>query len=873
MPLASTNVWAYRQSHPTYDGRGVLIGILDSGVDAAVPGLLTTSTGDRKILDLRDFSGEGRVRLSAPSIRGDTILVGTIQLLGMQRVAGMVAPGTVLAGLLRERPLGDMPAGDLNGNGSNGDTLAVVIGRAPDGWVLFADTDGDGSLANERPVRDFLAARETFGWATSGRPSPLAVAVNFSGTDTAPVLDLFFDTSGHGTHVAGIAAGHMLYGVDGFDGVAPGAHVLGLKISNNAHGGISVTGAMVRAIDYAIRFARERRLPLVLNMSFGVGNEREGAARIDAIVDSLLAANPEVLFATSAGNDGPGLSTMGFPGSADRALSVGATIPPAFTGAAAGDVVAFFSSRGGEVAKPDILAPGIAFSTVPRWDTGSEDKSGTSMASPHAAGALALLLSGLVQEKRTWTAAQIKQAVRATGRPMPGAARPDQGAGLLDVIAADEVLRRLPAMAAVRTLVGGVPGGGILRFIEPGRTRDTTIGVEVRGSLGGRIRLVSDAAWLVAPPAVQLTPPSTRFDLTVRASAVRGAGVLNGVITGWATDTTIGPLLTVPATLAAPFALPDTGLLVRTSIAAGAAQRIMVPADSGRPFRVEVTTAAAGQEVLAFLHEPGGQPFRIDNGRRGGPSPQAASYELDGREIVTGTYEVVAVAPPAAGATVDMRVVRAPLSLGAERVRGDSVVASLTNPTGAQVTGTAMFGLVGAERGVVFSQRGSAERRIPVRMPSWARRMVVTMRLPREQWPAFTDLGLSVVDREDRILGHDPMNYALGQVTLELDDVGMDRDVDIVLLPGLADPTAEPTWNATISIRFYAESPVLVEIPAGAEFAVASGATTSIRFPIGAVPWRLGDGFFPLAQLVIDVHGELWGNEVRLPAPTGPIMP
>lgn len=873
MPLASTNAWAYRQSHPSYDGRGVLIGILDSGVDAAVPGLLTTSTGDRKILDLRDFSAEGRIALTAPSIRGDTITVGGVRLLGMQRVAGMVAPGTVLGGVLRERPLGDLPASDLNANGSNADTLAVVVGKAPDGWVLFADTDGDGSLANERPVRDFLAARETFGWSSGGRASPLAVAVNFSGTDTAPILDLFFDNSGHGTHVAGIAAGHTLYGVDGFDGVAPGAQLLGLKISNNAHGGISVTGAMVRAIDYAIRFARERRLPLVLNMSFGVGNEREGAARIDAILDSVLAANPEVLFATSAGNDGPGLSTMGFPGSADRALSVGATIPPAFTGAATGDVVAFFSSRGGEVAKPDILAPGIAFSTVPRWDTGSEDKSGTSMASPHVAGALALLLSGVVQEQRTWTAAQIKQAVRATGRPMAGAARPDQGAGLLDVVAADQVLRKLPAMAAVRTVVGGVPGGGVLRFVEPGRPRDTTIGVEIRGTLGGRVRLVSDAAWLVAPPTVQLTPPTTRFDVTVRGSSVRGAGVLNGVITGWATDSTIGPLFTVPATLASPFVIPDTGLLVRTSVAAGAAQRIMVPADSGRPFRVDVTTAAAGQEVLAFLHEPGGQPFRTENGRRGGPSPQVASYELDGREVATGIYEVIAVAPPAAGATVEMRVVRAPLALGAVRLRGDSIAASLTNPTAATVTGTAMFGLVGAERGVVFSQRGSAIRRIPVRIPSWARRMVVQMRMPREQWPAFTDLGLSVVDRDGSILGHDPMNYALGQVSIELDGTAGDRDAEVVLLPGLADPVAQPTWNAAISIRFYAESPVLVEIPAGAEFGVEPGATSSIRFPLGTIPWPLGDGFFPLAQLVVDVRGELWGNEVRLPVPTGPIMP
>ena len=65
-----------------------------------------------------------------------------------------------------------------------------------------------------------------------------------------------FDVFGHGTHVAGIAAGHDIYGVSGFDGVAPGAQLLGLKIANGANGGITTTGSMVRAMDYAIRFAR-----------------------------------------------------------------------------------------------------------------------------------------------------------------------------------------------------------------------------------------------------------------------------------------------------------------------------------------------------------------------------------------------------------------------------------------------------------------------------------------------------------------------------------------------------------------------------------------------------------------------------------------
>src|SRR6266511_5593721 len=67
----------------------------------------------------------------------------------------------------------------------------------------------------------------------------------------------------------------------------------------------------------------------------------------------------------SAGNDGPGLSTMGFPGSADLALSVGALYPGVFSRAPqpgvppAPDVLAWFSSRGGDTDKPDVLAPEI----------------------------------------------------------------------------------------------------------------------------------------------------------------------------------------------------------------------------------------------------------------------------------------------------------------------------------------------------------------------------------------------------------------------------------------------------------------------------------------------------------------------------------
>ena len=236
MPLASTGVDRFLRAHPDYDGRGVLIGILDTGIDPGVPGLATTSTGGPKVLDLRDFSGEGAVPLTRVTPNADSVVVGGRTLRGFGRVAALSTAGPYYGGTIAEIPLGAPPASDLNGNGAVRDTLPVIVVKATDGWVLLADTDGDGSFAGERPVHDFLIGRETFGWSAKGAAPKVNLAANFSDDAGAPRLDLYFDTGFHGTHVAGIAAGHDIYGVSGFDGVAPGAQLLGLKIANSAQG-------------------------------------------------------------------------------------------------------------------------------------------------------------------------------------------------------------------------------------------------------------------------------------------------------------------------------------------------------------------------------------------------------------------------------------------------------------------------------------------------------------------------------------------------------------------------------------------------------------------------------------------------------------
>src|SRR5207249_10790521 len=85
---------------------------------------------------------------------------------------------------------------------------------------------------------------------------------------------------------------------------------------------------------------------------------------------------------------------------------------------------------GGELAKRDVVTRVVAFSSVPRWDTGNEIKGGTSMSSPHAAGLAACLVAALAQEGRRATSADIVQALRMSARPFNGARFIDDGAGM-----------------------------------------------------------------------------------------------------------------------------------------------------------------------------------------------------------------------------------------------------------------------------------------------------------------------------------------------------------------------------------------------------------------------------------------------------------
>ncbi|MGN6392171.1 MAG: S8 family serine peptidase [Gemmatimonadales bacterium] len=882
MPLASTGVDRFLRAHPEADGRGVLIGIRDTGIDPSVPGLLTTSTGTPKVLDVRDFSAEGAVALTQVKPAGDTVTIRGRKLGGFSRVVALNTTGPYYGGTIAEIPLGDAPAADLDGNGVVRDTLPVIVVKAPDGWVLFADTDENGSLADEHPVHDYLVGRETFGWTAwgRGRAPKVAVAVNVSDSAGAPKLDLVFDTGAHGTHVAGIASGHDLYGVHGFDGVAPGAQLLGLKIANSAQGGVSTTGSMERALDYAIRFAAARRLPLVLNLSFGVGNEIEGQARIDAIVDSTLAAHPEVVLTISAGNDGPGLSTVGFPGSAARAIGVGATLPGSFlptgpTGAPSPDLLAYFSSRGGEVARPDIVTPGVAYSTVPLWDAGEEVNQGTSMASPHAAGLAALLMSALTADHRPILARTIRQALMVTAQPLPGATMIDEGTGLPDIDRAYRWLAEAKSPAPdiqVRAVGRGDATGAMLR----GRAgaADTVQSFELLrppGQSPSTYALRSDAPWLTAPASIALRGERATVQLRVARHDLPPGGAAVGVVSGWTDDTAAGPAFRLVTTVvsATPMSDGTRQLRAKVPLAGGATLRTFFAADSGRPFALTVETAGVAERALAFLHEPDGMPFRDEAARTAGFGPQSAEYETDSRDVQRGAYEAVVVAPPHQAITATVSESQSPVALRATR-EGSAVRVAVTNLTAAAVNAELGMHLGGAVRNESVQANGSAPRRIPFVVPAWSRGVVVDVAMDRAQWSRFTDFGLTLFDSLGRQLGKQPINYAFTRLQVELPEAHGDMPVTLGLFPGFADSAGDQHWALQASIRVYADTSVVLTRSDSSGRSIAPHATAHAAFVLPPLPWPLPAGFAPLGLLVARADDRSWTREVELgPSGTG----
>jgi subtilisin family serine protease len=341
------------------------------------------------------------------------------------------------------------------------------------------------------------------------------------------------DVIGHGTHVAATIAGSGAASGGRYRGVAPDATLLDGKVCES-------TSCTDSAILAGMEWAAVEAQADVINMSLGGPDGPE----IDPLEEAVntLTAQTGALFVIAAGNSGEA-RTVNSPGSADAALTVGAVDRD--------DALADFSSRGPRIGddaiKPEITAPGVGIVAARAAGTEMGEPvgdhyvaaSGTSMATPHVAGAAALLAQRYPDRDAGW----LKSALIGSAAPQPGQTAYEQGAGRVDVARAiGQAVRTEPvAVSFGRTRWPHEDDEPVTRTVtyrnDGSEAVELTLAVEVTGPGGA-----AAPAGMFALGASSVTVPAggqAQVQVTVDTSVASADGYWTGRLVAAAGDTRV----------------------------------------------------------------------------------------------------------------------------------------------------------------------------------------------------------------------------------------------------------------------------------------------------------------------------------------------
>ena len=377
---------------------------------------------------------------------------------------------------------------DGNPAGSSG--LFAVLWNTQRNQV-WVDTNQNASFADQTAMTDYKANFDVGYFGVDNPATAVAERMPFVvQTDGKnKVVNIGIVSGAHGSHVTGIAAGNALFGGQ-MSGAAPGAKIVSIRAC------LFIAGCTAHALTEGMIYAAKQSNVDVINMSIGGLPALNDGNNARAELYNRLIEQYNVQIFLSAGNNGPGLNTIGDPAVATRAVGVGAYVSAASHLANYGVVTTFndnlhyFSSRGPREDggfKPEVVASGNAISTTPMWQPGGGLASvlppgyslfnGTSMASPQTAGAAALLVSAAKQTNRQHQPAQLRQALISSASVLTEA-NPDfsripisrQGNGLVRVGAAWDLLKtniktaEISGFVDVHTVLSGFlarPGVGV----------------------------------------------------------------------------------------------------------------------------------------------------------------------------------------------------------------------------------------------------------------------------------------------------------------------------------------------------------------------------------------------------------------------------
>ncbi|MGP4111638.1 S8 family serine peptidase [Streptomyces sp. 4N509B] len=496
MPTDETGAVEFVEDNPRADGRGITIGVIDTGVDIDHPALQETTTGERKIVDWVTatdpiWDGDGTWRAMVTERSGESFEYN-----GRQYTAP--AGDHLLAVFREEITAGGEAAGDVNRDGDTNDSWALLYDAGA--GTVRVDVADDGDFTND-PAMSPYRENHDLGYFGTDDPAtavaehmPFVVEIRedvpmdpYGGDWVGQVRDFVnigIVADAHGTHVAGITAANGMFGGE-MNGAAPGAKIVSARAC--AFPSCSSTALTEGMIDLVTNRGVD-----VVNMSIGgLPPLNDGQSARDLLYNELIDTYGVQMF-ISAGNEGPGTNTIGAPSTAERVVSVGAAISRETWAANYGSHVERryallpFSSNGPRDDggfKPNIVAPGSAISTTPTWQAGSPVPeagyelppgyamfNGTSMSSPQAAGAAALLLSAAKARDIDLSPDTLRTALTSSADPIPGVQAHEQGSGRFDTEGAWRLIRQAAGGAAAHDYAVSAPVDHVLdqELVTPG---------------------------------------------------------------------------------------------------------------------------------------------------------------------------------------------------------------------------------------------------------------------------------------------------------------------------------------------------------------------------------------------------------------------
>jgi serine protease AprX len=241
-----------------------------------------------------------------------------------------------------------------------------------------------------------------------------------------------YDDQGHGTHVASIAFGDGIggAGADRYRGVAPGVAIHAAKVLDQ--NGSGTASQVIAGIEWCVAQGVH-----IISMSLGSDGASDGSDALSQAVNAAVGQG--VVAVIAAGNAGDVPGSVGAPGAAAQAITVGAcaeySAAPGSPNHSGGVYVTPFSSRGPTLdnrIKPDVCAPGHTITAAKSGTAnGYATYSGTSMATPFVAGTVALGLQASIM-----TPTQVRENLEAAAQDRGPTGKDNEvGAGLVDAYA------------------------------------------------------------------------------------------------------------------------------------------------------------------------------------------------------------------------------------------------------------------------------------------------------------------------------------------------------------------------------------------------------------------------------------------------------